>query len=269
MARTAVYVSGASGNVGKHLVRALIGAGDLQLVGGWAIEDGWDLGEMVGLNPLGIKTSNDLNASLKQSAADVVIDFTSPAVVMDNLRIYAEHGLDAVVGTTGFTEEWLSQARKWAKDKHLHWALIANFCMSMNLALDFMKSVRAYYPNVTIIEKHYAQKADAPSGTSMWLAKALATGGSSGILSKEVLPGVLGGEVQDVKIHSVRLPTPAAHGVHEIIMAKQDEVLTISVTDYSSAIYVDPVFLAVRKLKMLPAGTVITSLGDFPGGLKE
>jgi 4-hydroxy-tetrahydrodipicolinate reductase len=268
MAKTRVYVSGATGNVGRHLVRALISSADLELVGGWARRDVRDLGEMVGLPRLGIGASSDLRRSLEAAAADVVIDFTAPAVVMDNLRTYAELGLDGVIGTTGFTDDTLGQARAWAAEKRLRWAIIANFCLSMNLALDFAKSVRSYYPYVTIVEKHYAQKADAPSGTSLWLARSLATGEGGAVLSKELLPGVLGGDFQGVRIHSVRVPTPAFHGEHEIIMARQDEALTIKVTDYSSAIFNDTVLTTVRKLGQLPAGSVITSLGELPGGLR-
>ena len=137
----------------------------------------------------------------------------------------------------------------------------------MNLALDFMKRIRPRYPYVTIVEKHYAQKADAPSGTSLWLAKELATGAGGEVLSKELLPGALGGDVGGVRIHSVRLPTPGFHGEHEIIMARQDESLSIRVTDYSSGIFNDTVLETVRKLSQLPAGSVITSLAELPGGL--
>jgi len=227
-----------------------------------------DLGEMVGLPGLGIGADIDLRKSLEQAAPAVVIDFTAPAAVMGNLRTYAALGLDSVIGTTGFTDDALGQARAWAAEMGLRWAIIANFCLSMNLALDFAKSVRSHYPYVTIVEKHYAQKADAPSGTSLWLARSLATGEGGAVLSKELLPGVLGGDFQGVRIHSVRVPTPASHGEHEIIMARQDEALTIKVTDYSSAIFNDTVLMTVRKLRRLPAGTVITSLGELPGGLQ-
>jgi len=267
LSRIRVYVAGATGNVGRHIVKALISAVDMEVVGGWARRDTWDLGEMVGLPELGIKTSNDLRGSLRAAAADVVVDFTSPSVVMDNLRVYADLRLDAVIGTTGFSEEQLAQAREWAKEGQLRWAIGANFCLSMNLALGFMKKVRPQYPYVTIIEKYSAQKADAPSGTSLWLARELATGEAGEVLSKELLPGAFGGDLGGVQIHSVRLPTPAFHGEHEIIMARQDEALTIKVTEYSSGIFNDAVLTTVRKIGLLPAGSVITSLAELPGDL--
>lgn len=267
MSKIRVYVAGATGNVGRHIVRGLIPSGDMEVIGGWARREGRDLGEMVGLPVLGIKISSDLRGSLRAAAADVVVDFTSPSVVMDNLRVYADLRLNVVIGTTGFSEEQLAQAREWAKEGQLRWAIIANFCLSMNLALGFMKQIRPHYPYVTIIEKHYAQKADAPSGTSLWLARELATGEGGEVSSKELLPGVLGGDVGGVQIHSVRLPTPAFHGEHEVIMARQDEALTIKVTDYSSGIFNDTVLATVRKIGLLPAGSVITSLAELPGGL--
>lgn len=265
MSRIRVYVSGATGHVGSQIVKAVVSSDDLELVGGWCRKSGRDLGELVGLPPLGIKTSDDLETSLRGSAPDVVVDFTSPSVIMENLRIYALLGLDAVIGTTGFDDERLSQARKWAREGRLRWTIIANFCLSMNFALDFMKRVRSHYPYVTIVERHYAQKADAPSGTALWLAKALSTGASGDVTSKEALPGVLGGDFKGVRVLSERLPIPVPVGEHEIRLARQDEVMTIKIAEYSSLVHVDGVLRAIRTIKRLTKGTMITEFRELPG----
>lgn len=264
MSRTRVYVSGATGHVGSQIVKAVISSGDLELVGGWCRKLGRDLGELVGLPSVGIETSDDLETSLRGSAPDVVVDFTSASVIMENLRIYALLGLDAVIGTTGFDDKRLNRARKLAKERHLRWAVISNFSLSTNLVLDFIRRARSHYPYVTIVDKHYAQKADAPSGTALWLARAASARTLGEVQSKELLSGALGGDIQGVKLFSERLPIPSTYSEHEITLAKQDEVITIRVCEYSSAVYVDGVILAIRKIKKLSKGTLITELGEFP-----
>jgi 4-hydroxy-tetrahydrodipicolinate reductase len=265
MGKTKVYVAGATGNVGREIVQALIASDDLALVGGWSRSTGQDIGEVLGLGTLGVRTSSDLRQSLTNSAPDVVVDFTSPLVIMANLRIYADLGLDIVVGTTGFDEERLGQAQRWAQENGLRWAIIANFGLSMNLAIDFLQKVRSRSPYVTIIERHYAGKADAPSGTSLWLAKALSTGQSGDMASQESLPGVLGGDFEGVRILSERLPIPGPVGEHEIKLSTQDEIMTIKIAEYSSAVHVDGVLRAVRSLKQLRTGTTVTEFRELVG----
>lgn len=264
MNRIRVYVSGATGNAGSQIVKAVVASEDLELVGGWCRKSGLDLGELVGLPSLGIKTSNDLEKSLRSSAPDVVVDFTSPSVIMESLKIYALLGLDAVIGTTGFNDERLNQARNFAKERHLRWAVISNFSLGINFVLDFIRRARSHYPYVTIVDKHYAQKADAPSGTAFSLAKAASAGTLGEVQSKEFLSGALGGDMQGVRLFSKRLPIPSIYSEHEVTLAEQDEVITIKICEYSYAVYVDGVILAIRKIKKLNKGTLITELGELP-----
>jgi 4-hydroxy-tetrahydrodipicolinate reductase len=223
-----------------------------------------DLGEAAGQAPCGVLSSVDLGQSLRQSVPDIVVDFTSPAVVMDNLALYAALKLDAVVGTTGFVESRLAQARSLASQHGLRWGLIANFNLSMNLSLDFLRSIRRYYPYVTIVERHFAGKADAPSGTSLWLARALADGPAGEVGSTENLPGVMGGQACGVRILSERMPIPSTYSEHEIIMARRDESISLKVLELSSVVHVDGVLLTIHRLKALPSGTLITELRDLP-----
>jgi 4-hydroxy-tetrahydrodipicolinate reductase len=259
-----VYIAGATGNVGRELVKAILTAPDLALVGGWSRTDGVDLGTAAGQAPCGVLSSTDLGLSLRKSSPDMVVDFTSPAVVMENLEEYAALRLDAVVGTTGFVESRLAQARLLASQQGLRWGLIANFNLSMNLSLDFLRTIRQHYPYVTVVERHFAGKADAPSGTSLWLAHALADGTAGEVRSKENLPGVMGGQIGGVRILSERLPIPSTYSEHEIIMARRDESISLKVLELSSVVHVDGVLLAIHRLKGLPSGTLITELRDLP-----
>ncbi len=259
-----VYVAGATGNVGREVIRAVLDAPDLELAGGWCRTAGIDLNQLGGQRPSGLVTSTDLASSLAQSAPDIVVDFTAPSVVMDNLEACAELRLDVVVGTTGFDDARLAQARAWAQEHGLRWGLIANFNLSMNLSLDFMRRIRHHYPYVTIVERNHKDKADAPSGTALWLARALSTETGGEVRSQELLAGVLGGEANGVRILSQRLPIPPTYSEHEIILARRDESISVKVLELSSVVHVDGVLLALRSLKRLPAGTLVTELRDLP-----
>ena len=85
-----IFVSGASGNVGKTLVRTIQNIEWAELVGGWCKEAGQDLGEIAGIGKIGIIATDDLNAGLKASNPDIVIDFSATPVLPGNLKIYAE-----------------------------------------------------------------------------------------------------------------------------------------------------------------------------------
>ncbi|WP_029166216.1 4-hydroxy-tetrahydrodipicolinate reductase [Aminiphilus circumscriptus] len=258
-----VFVSGASGNVGRSLVRALAVSEDLRLAGGWCREAGKDLGTLAGIEPLGITASGDLAKGLETAKPDLVIDFTSATILMKNLECYAERGLIAVVGTTGLDDENMARVERLVAEKRLRWAVIPNFGLGINLVLDFLEKARKFYPYVTILDRHPATMANAPSGTAAMLAKhAAATGSLGEVQSREIFKSVLGGNIDGVPVHSERLPVPGGHSEHEITLARKDEIIRIEVRDFSSDVYVDGVFLVARTLPTLPPGTLLRSLRE-------
>lgn len=258
-----VFVSGASGNVGRSLVRALTETEDLRLVGGWCREDGEDLGTLAGIKPLDIAASGNLEKGLETAKPDLVIDFTSATILMENLELYAKRELVAVVGTTGLDEEDMARVEHLVAEKRLRWAVIPNFGLGINLLLEFLEKARKFYPYVTILDRHPTTMANAPSGTAAMVAKHVAAMGPLGeIRSREVFKGVLGSVIDGVPVLSQRLPVPGGHSEHEITLARQDEVIRIDVQDFSSAVYVDGVFLVARKLPTLSPGTLVRSLRD-------
>src|SRR6187399_3315856 len=107
--------------------------------------------------------------------ADVVIDFTHPGAVMDNVRFAVEHGIHAVVGTTGFTDERLASVREWLAGRAEVGVLIApNFALGAVLAMRFAQQAARFYESVEVIELHHNRKADAPSGTAAHTARLIA-----------------------------------------------------------------------------------------------
>jgi 4-hydroxy-tetrahydrodipicolinate reductase len=258
-----VFVSGATGNVGSQLVQALVKSGEFDFVGGFCTEEGAELGS--DKNGEVIYGTSDLKKGLEASGADVVVDFTSARIIMENLKAYAAAGVNAVIGTTGFTEEMLDEARELANGSGARWAVISNFGLAVNLLMDFLTTARKYYPHVSIIDRHPAQMANAPSGTAVTLARALSDGPEVSMQSQEVIPGVLGGKEQGVQIFSQRLPYPGPYSEHEVVLGRQDEIIRITVQDFSSAVYVDGVFLALRKIGDFPQGTLVTEFSAFGG----
>lgn len=258
-----VFISGASGNVGKILVRKVLATEGMTLVGGWCRETGKDLGELAGTGPAAIVSSPDLSSGIRDTSPDVVIDFTSTVILMENLNVYADAGVDAVIGTTGLTDEDMVKVEDMVKGKGLRWAVISNYGLGINLVMEFIEKARQFYPYVTITDRHHVRMSNAPSGTAATLANVASAGPKGEVESREVFPGVMGARIAGIPVTSQRLPYPGPYSEHEITLARQDEILRINVQDFSSEIYMDGVFLAVDKIGSLPQGTLARSLKDL------
>lgn len=260
-----IFLTGASGNVGRSIVCYVQEQEDVRLVGGWGREAGEDIGTLAGLAPLGLKLAGDLEAALTATRPDVVIDFSNQTVLADNLQLYLRQGLDAVVGATGLTDEQLSPLRERVAQQGLRWAVIPNFGLGMSLISAFVRQARQFYPYVTIIDRHPAAMANAPSGTAAALAQEAAGSGLplGQAASTPVYPGVLGADIAGVPVFSERLPWPGPYSGHEVTLARQDEIVRISLEAYTSDIYMEGVFLTVRKLGSLPAGAFVRSLAEI------
>jgi len=258
-----VFVSGASGNVGRLVVRQVLERDGFALSGGYCRECGEDLGVLAGVGPVGIPGCFDLQKGLAESGADLVIDFTSVTVLMKHLETYAEMGLDAVIGTTGLTDADLGKVERLVKEKGLRWAVISNYGLGINLVMDFMKQVRPYFPYVTITDRHHPGMANAPSGTAVMLAQSVAGGTEAEVQSRAVYEGVLGAKISGIPVHSERLPYPGPFSEHEIVLGRQDEIIRITVSDFSSDIFMDGIFLAAERVSSLGPGTLVRRLSDL------
>lgn len=257
-----IFVSGASGNVGTTIIRALQGRHEFELVGGWCLEDGADLGVLAGIKELGVKATNDLARGLDAANPDIVIDFSATPVMRQNFQIYLEKNLDVVVGTTGLSDEELEPYRLAVKEKGLRWTVISNYGIGLAFVLDFIKKIRPFYPYVSIIDRHPARMANAPSGTAVSLAKA-AGGEPAQVESREVYPHVLAAQIEGAQVIAQRMPYPGPYSEHEITLGRKDETITINIQDHSSEIYMDGVFLAAEKLQSLPAGSFIREMSEL------
>ena len=234
-----VGVLGAKGKVGAVMVAAVQAAEDLTL--STEVDNG---------DPLRLLTDSD---------TEVVIDFTHPDVVMDNLKFFIDNGIHAVVGTTGFTEERLAQVQSWLTTRPATAVLIApNFAIGAVLSMHFAKQAAPFYDSVEVIELHHPQKADAPSGTAVRTAQLIAEARKelppSPDATSTSLPGARGADVEGVAVHSVRLAGLVAH--EEILFGTAGETLTIRHDSLDRTSFVPGVLLAVRGIAQRSGLTV-------------
>jgi len=234
-----VAVLGSKGKVGATMVQAVQAAEDLTL------SAEVDLGDSLSL--------------LTDNKTEVVIDFTHPDVVMDNLKFLIDNGIHAVVGTTGFTEERLQQVRAWLAAKPDVSALIApNFAIGAVLSMHFAQQAAPFYESVEVIELHHPHKADAPSGTAARTAALIAEARKELPPNPDAtttsLPGARGADVDGVPVHSVRLAGLVAH--QEVLFGTAGETLTIRHDSIDRTSFVPGVLLAVRRVADHPGLTV-------------
>ena len=195
------------------------------------------------------------------ATAQVLVDFTSPDVVMDNVRWAIEQGISLVIGTTGFTEERLDRVRGWLAEKPGANVLVApNFGIGALLMMRFAATAARYFESVEIIEQHHPRKFDAPSGTSTHtarlIAEARAAAGSPPMpdATKEELDGARGALVDGVRIHSVRAAGLVAH--QEVLFGSAGETLTIRHDSLDRVSFMPGVLLAVRNVLSRPGLTI-------------
>jgi 4-hydroxy-tetrahydrodipicolinate reductase len=196
------------------------------------------------------------------TGCDVVVDFTHPGVVMDNLRWCVEHGLDTVVGTSGFGEERLAEVRGWLGDAPTSRVLIVpNFSIGAILMMRFAAQAARFFESAEVIELHHAGKADAPSGTALRTAAMISAAreaaglGAPPDATKSALPGARGAVVDDVHVHAVRLPGLVAH--QEVLLGGHGETLTIRHDSLDRASFMPGVLLAARQIGELPPGLTV------------
>ncbi|NJN85340.1 MAG: 4-hydroxy-tetrahydrodipicolinate reductase [Leptolyngbyaceae cyanobacterium SL_7_1] len=253
-----VVVNGAAGKMGREVIKALSQSADMNLVG--AIDrnpqyNGQDVGELVGLEALEVPITNDLQATLVLAAQErqpaVMVDFTHPDSVYENVRAAIAYGVRPVVGTTGLSLEQIEDLADFADKASMGVAIIPNFSIGMVLLQQAAAQASQYFDHVEIIEMHHNQKADAPSGTALQTAQLLAEFGKPfnppRVQETEKLTGSRGGQMPDgIRIHSVRLPGLIAH--QAVMFGAPGELYTLRHDTSDRACYMPGVLLAIRKV---------------------
>jgi 4-hydroxy-tetrahydrodipicolinate reductase len=236
-----VGVLGARGRMGTEVVRAVNAAEDLELV---AMVDA---GEWL--------------FNVADAGAQVVVDFTRPDVVMDNIRFCIDQNIHCVVGTTGFDEERLAIVSEWLGPHPDVGVVIApNFGIGAILLMRFAQEAARFFPSVEIVELHHPNKVDAPSGTAARTARLIASARRAAGLppppdaTADALPGARGADIEGIPVHAVRLTGLVAH--QEVLMGTAGETLTLRHDSFDRASFMPGVLLAVREIARRPGLTV-------------
>ncbi len=237
---TKVGVLGARGRMGREVIRVISEATDLEVAA--------EVDQGDALDPL--------------AGSDVVVDFTHPGVVMDNLRWCVEHDIDMVIGTSGFGQERLDEVRGWlAGHPDVRVLVVPNFSVGAILMMRFAAEAATFFPSAEVIELHHANKADAPSGTALRTASLIAAARAGAGLGPppdatvSAQPGARGATVDGVHVHSVRAAGLVAH--QEVLFGGTGETLTIRHDSLDRASFMPGVLLAVRGLGTLPPGLTV------------
>ncbi len=235
-----VGVLGAKGRMGSQVCQAVADSGDLALTAG--VDQGDDRATLAG--------------------CDVVVDFTHPGVVMDNLQWCIGQGLTAVVGTSGFDEARIGQVRQWlAAAPGTRALIVPNFSIGAVLMMRFAAQAARFFESAEIIELHHATKVDAPSGTASRTASLIAAGRAGAGMGAPpdgtvaALAGARGAVVDGVHVHSVRLAGLLAH--QEVLLGGHGETLTIRHDSLDRASFMPGVLLGIRSVMSLPAGLTL------------
>jgi 4-hydroxy-tetrahydrodipicolinate reductase len=236
-----VGVLGALGKVGSEVCRAVEAADDTRLVASIDADD--ELDELVA------------------GDAQVVVDFTHPDVVMDNLEFCIDHGIHAVVGTTGFDDDRLETLRRRLAEAPEVGVLVApNFSIGAILMMRFAASAAPFYESVEVVELHHPDKADAPSGTARRTAQLIAAArreaGSGPVpdATSSALDGARGADVDGIRVHGLRIRGLVAH--QEVVLGGLGETLTIRHDSLDRASFTPGVLTGIRAIGSHPGLTV-------------
>ena len=248
-----VGVLGATGRMGRATCRALLATDDLELVAAVARSSGvgHELRELVPEAPADLLVGESLS-DLVAAEAEVVVDFSRPEATMAAVEGLLRDGVHLVSGTTGLPAAALDQLAALAgKVDHGNAVWAPNFALGAVLAMHFATIAARWYPAAEVIELHHQGKADAPSGTAIRTANAIAAVWAKGEeagqpAGKESVAGVRGGEVGGVRVHSVRLPGLVAH--QEVLFGGEGEVLTLRHDSLDRASFMPGVLLAVSQV---------------------
>ena len=234
-----VGVFGAAGRMGTQVCRAVEAADDLELVA--AV----DAGE-----------SRDEAAA----RAEVVVDFTTPDVVLENIAWCLERDIAVVVGTSGFTTERLDEVRGLLQQRSGSVLVAPNFSIGAVLMMHFAEQAARFFESAEVIEHHHPDKVDAPSGTALATVGRIAAGRAAGGLGP--VPdattsdphGARGATVEGIHVHGVRLRGLVAH--QEVLFGTTGETLTIRHDSFDRASFMPGVLAAVRAVRGRPGLTV-------------
>jgi len=228
-----VIVTGALGRMGQQVVAAVEQEPSLELVAA-------------------LSKNDDLSAAIEQHQAQIVIDFTVPAAVFQNMQIILAGGSHPVVGTTGLSHAQITELAQQCERLKRGAIIAPNFSIGAVLMMKCAAEIARHFSEVEIIELHHEKKIDAPSGTAIKTAEMIAKQlpSPAKILQSEVNVKNARGELHfNIPIHSVRLPGLVAH--QQVIFGSPGETVTLRHDAIDRSCFMPGVIFACKKVVTL------------------
>lgn len=235
--------------MGSEACRAIDAASDLELAA--AVSPGHAGSTVRDVVP-GVDVDLEVAAALDAVTAagcEVAVEFTGPATAGPNLTWLLEHGVHAVVGSTGIDPDDLERARALAAEGPANAVVAPNFAIGAVLLMRFAAEAARHLPHVEIVELHHDRKVDAPSGTALRTAELVAEARDTApapILGDDDHPGARGTDHHGVRVHAVRLPGLVAH--QEVLFGGTGQTLTLRHDALDRSSFMPGVLLACRRV---------------------
>ncbi|WP_305792087.1 4-hydroxy-tetrahydrodipicolinate reductase [Sporosarcina sp. Te-1] len=247
-----VAIAGARGRMGTTARKAIEEAMDAEVVAAldYKYAGKFINGSMIEEGPIGIPIYTSLAELAKEVKPDVLLDVTDPDAVFENVKEAISLGIHPVVGTSGLTEEALNSISMLVKETRVGTIIAPNFSIGAVLMMKFAAQAARYLGDVEIIEMHHDRKLDAPSGTAVKTANMIKSIRPVHVQGhpeeQEHLAGARGGDVEGMKIHSVRLPGLLAH--QQVLLGGEGELLTIRHDSFDRNSFMPGIIMAIRHV---------------------
>ena len=242
-----VVVHGALGRVGQQVLDTVCHEPEMEVVGAVDLkitQDRLPLPDGSGA----VSASSDLDSILTSCQPDVMVDFSIARATMPAVRTATDRGVNLVIGTTGLTADDIAEIERLSREHRVGAVVAPNFALGAVLMTHLAKIAARYFDYAEIIELHHHLKADAPSGTALSTARAMAEAkGKPFQLPKQKKSfNSRGEQVEGISIHSVRLPGLMAH--QEIILGTAGQTLRIRHDTINRECYMPGVMLAIKEV---------------------
>jgi len=242
-----IAVTGAMGKMGKEVIKMVQKTPDFSLCAG--------IDKMYKTRNDDIKMYNDVKTALRENEADIIVDFTQPDSVYENINLYLDNKIKSVIGTTGLKGDEIKKIEEKSKANGTGIIIAPNFSLGAVLMMKFAATASKYFSNAEIIEYHHNGKKDAPSGTSIKTAQLMIKNNDNFKLGnceeKETIKGARGGNFEEygkgnIQIHAIRMPGFVAS--QEVIFGSDGQTLKIHHDTINRECYMSGVELAIRHL---------------------
>lgn len=247
-----ICLAGATGHVGRELVKAILGADDLVLISAVGKSSaGRKLSEITGEKRADLVVHSSVAVALAAAPADVLIDYTKPDAVKADVHAALERGCHAVIGTSGLADADYREIDAWAKQRGVGAFAAGNFSITAALMQHFSVEAAARLPHWEILDYASDAKPDAPSGTARELAYQLAQMAEPRwavpVAATQGLKESRGATLNGSQMHSIRLP--GFYSGIQAIFGGAGERIELRHESTSYAPYVAGTLLAARKVQ--------------------